>query len=99
MWLGRDDLTVFLFCGRCTGGEWIRFQLKFLFSLLCLWQSMFEEDEKLLHFSRASTNNRSHRSQRKLGWKGHKSVPFFLFKDRIDSPCCASESSFCKLLM
>lgn len=31
MWLGRDDLTVFLLCGRCTRGEWRRFQLKCLF--------------------------------------------------------------------
>lgn len=31
MWLRRDDLTVFLFCGRCTRGEWRKFQLKYLF--------------------------------------------------------------------
>lgn len=99
MWLGRDDLTVFVFCGRWMGGEWRRFQLKCLFYLLCLWQSMFKEDEKLFHFSEASTNNRSHKNCRKLGWKGHESMSFLLFKGRLDSPCCAPDRCFSKLFL
>lgn len=60
---------------------------------------MFKKDEKLLHFSKASTNKKNHNSCRKLGWKGHESVSFFLLKDRIDSPCCSHDRCFSKLLL
>lgn len=60
---------------------------------------MFKKDEKLLHFSKASTNKKNHNSCRKLGWKGHESVSFFLLEDRIDSPCCSHDRCFSKLLL